>query len=646
MSLFATHTAWFDTSVPKQVVTQFTANGGHVTKSATSPHTQLLFSLTPPSQPPPSSPSPPLFFHPQWVSASVAAGALQPLSSHLLPPATYKESANAVELHLQVASRMGEEWRKGQQERLKGRKKARGGRQQKKKARVLQDDEVDEVVEVEPPKPRQSRGARRVAALESTEAVDTSEVQAEEQPKAKRSKRKQPASKRVATAGRENGDLSYQRWPEMPRRLNGREAAADDDDEHEVLTSRVHTRRSLQQVQQLKKEDDEQRVSPRKRRGVAADTAPQVDFSVDVSAFGAFSSWFADPFVQQPPARPQPRLPQHAGRKEQVKIEDEEIEEDQASEDEWEVEAVVDKRTNRQGQVEYRLKWSRADGRPVAQDDEFAWVKASDCHCNELIDKFERQHSTQGETEVKTDHATQQQRSRTVNRRTTRASRSKREAEDDEEVEDVEFVAAHSFGGWMVEPNFDSIIAELQHSNEAAHSSRPPHQATGKGNRAREAHRDERGVKEEKQEEAEEQPQPLHRSRARASASRSPARPVRSAADKSRQAISHILADFDHSLDIDTPHAYNNTEAAADDDDDDDEVQEVEVHEETVEGRGDARTLTVRHTVLRRSPARLTSLMPFPATTSGRQLFFPRGRSPARVELYEDHKHQTEDEDT
>ena len=621
MSLFATHTAWFDPSVPKDIVTQFTANGGQTTKSPTSPHTQLLFSLTPPPQPQPSS-TPPLFFHPHWVTASVAAGALQPLSSHLLPPATYDASANAVELHLQVASRMGEEWRKGQQQRGARKKRGRGGRQQKK-ARVLQDDEADnEVVEVEPPKQTRRRGERSGAASELADGVEESDVQAEEAPKSRRGKRKQPMSERGAAVGT-NGDLSFQRWPEMPMTLNGQQRTADDGHEHKAHSSH----------------NEHNSTNHRKRTVNGASRAQQSEQKVDSSTFGAFSIWFADPFAQQQSSSPPQKPPQPAADGEEAE-----------EEDEWEVEAVVDKRTSRRGQVEYRLKWSRADGRPVDEDDLYAWVKASDCNCNELIDQFERRRTA--EQDEKAEKDTQQQHTRTV-KRAALPSRSKQkqrreevkeqhvdEEEEDEIVDDdVAAIAAQSFGSWFTEPKFDSIIAELQHTAPRS-AAGPPQRYTGRANRTHMEQEEEEIVKEEKGQDEDSSHQPPRTSRIRAaSASRSPARPTRATVDRSRQAISDMLAEFDKPLDIDTQHANTDDEAAAADD----EVQEVEIHEEMVSGSGDARTLTVKHTILRRSPARLTSLMPFPAITAGRQLFFPRGKSPARVELHEEHKQQHEE---
>ena len=103
----------------------------------------------------------------------------------------------------------------------------------------------------------------------------------------------------------------------------------------------------------------------------------------------------------------------------------------------WEVEAVVDSRKNRRGQVEYRLKWKRveeaeeenkseeaaeskeeeeaeeakeakeAKGDEAEEDDNededdeqsYSWVRAVDCHCEELIAEFEQQQRREGEDE-------------------------------------------------------------------------------------------------------------------------------------------------------------------------------------------------------------------------------------------------------
>ena len=615
MSLFATHTAWFDPSVPQDVVAQFTANGGHVTDSPTSPSTQLLFSLSPPTQPAalpsPTSPPPPLLFHPQWGAASVAAGALQPLSAHLLPPAAYAASANAVELHLQVAGRMGEEWRKGQAERGKAKKRARGGRQQKK-VKVVQEDEVsDEVMEMEPP--QQPRRRRRVSGAQTEQAAgaDGSDERAEgkEDPSARRSKRKQPTSKREAANDVEAIDGSNKRWPDI---------------------------------------EDAQSTTRQRKSAAAGRLVQRKSAKPDVSAFGGFSSWFADPFAPQQPLSPPQRAAQSDG--DEAPADDHTA----ASDDEWEVEAVVDRRADRRGEVEYRLKWSRADGRRIAEDDSYAWVKASDCSCDELIAAFERRREAQQQDVDEEDERLTQRNSR-LGRRTKPQEEEKEENEQSEGGllhDDVAAAAAMSFGGWLTEPNFDSILAELQHT--APSSAVKPAQ---RGKRLTER-KERTAVNEEKQQEKEEEKfsqtssrayrggraasasrspaRPAQRDRRAASASRSPMRPSRAEADKSRQAIAAMLNDFP--LDADTPthrgrHSSVATGAA-------NEVQELTIHEESVSGVGDARTLTVKHTVLRRSPARLTSLLPFPAVTSGRQLFFPRGLSPARVELHEDERKQ------
>ena len=634
MSLFATHTAWFDPSVPKEAVAEFTDNGGHITKSSTSANTQLLFSLTPPTQPSPSSSSPPLFFHPQWVSASVAAGQLQPLSAHLLPPAAYEANANAVELHLQVASRMGEEWRKGQLERGKGKKRGRGSRQQKK-AKVLQDDEVDnEVMEVEPPKQTRRRGARSEAVAESVDNVQESETQAEEEePKPKRSKRKQPANQLVA-----NGDLSFQPWPETSRPFgNGRQSTATDEDAQKAQSAPTGSARSRRSSQQ----SEHNATANRKRTGYLVSKTRQPEPITGVSALGAFSSWFVDPFAPQPPTSPPQPQPQSAGTAAKAEEED-----GAASDDEWEVEAVVDKRTSRRGQVEYRLKWSRADGKQVDEDDSYAWVKASDCHCDELVDRFERVRAAEQDVKDGTRKAKRAAAPSGSKQKRVEVKEQHVEEEKEDEIvdDDVGAGAGQSFGSWLVEPNFDTIIAELSTQRGGTRSTKT---AAGRANRAQQNHAEEKGVKEEEQDEENEGKQPLHTSRARAAAARAtspfPTRPTRSAADRSRHAISDILDEFDKPLNIDNEQADDDDAAAAVGGED--EVSEVEIHEEKVEGHGDARTLTVRHTILRRSPARLTSLVPFPAVTSGRQLFFPRGKSPARVELHEEHKQQDHSEE-
>ena len=667
MSLFATHTAWFDQSVPQDTIAQFKANGGHTSKSPTSPNTQLLFSLTPPTQPTSPSSPPLLYFHPHWVAASLAAGKLQPLSSHLLPPAAYEANANAVELHLQVASRMGEEWRKGQLER--GNTKKRGRGRQQKKAKVLQDEDdgraeearqgrkkgkvqsrsarVDEddgkadsdLVEVEPPRQQtRPRRGRSGTAAQLTDGVGS-----------KRSRGKQAVRKRGAAIGAED-DLSFQSWPEAPTLLNGRDETADDGEEQKVYATRTETaarrgsRRSHQRAQH--------------------------SAEVDMAAFGAFSSWFADPFAPPPPVDDQ-------------RGEEREAKQQAESEDEWEVEAVVDKRIGPRRQVEYRLRWKRADGGDVDDvRDLYAWVKASDCNCDDLIDEFERrqaagQQQVEGKEEAEGDEAKQQQQHTQTSERAARSSKSKRrqqktrvkneaqlhvtehdssqphlhsrrvyEEELDDEIEDDDvaaMAAQQSFGGWLAEPNFDAIIAELQQQSTSNGSGRRSQKAADKPNTTRGQQKKKADVEERRQESEVEEPLQTTRTRASAAAAApaSHARPSRAAAQRSRHAVSDMLAELDKSLDIDSQQADDNNKAAAATAGED-EVQEVEIHEEKVEGAGPARTLTVKHTILRRSPARLTSLLPFPAMTAGRQLFFPRGRSPARVELHDEHKHDDE----